>query len=174
MHAQQAGRRSSTRPDFAIDEGAGKLGRSPIRGNPVKRRKENRRSELDGRLLSRHHLRLILTAGAVVRIGAIIRRCRGFVVIATGASGLRARVVTPVVIVFARRDVMVPVDHGSGATGSTGPYPRMEVAAAERNHQRHEQGDEGPELGAAEWHTVGEYIGLPGSTSTAHVKFDSP
>lgn len=171
MHAQQAGRRSGTSPNFAGHKRVRGFRRSPRNSGPVEDRNEHGGRQLDGGLLARHHLRLVLATGAVVRIRPIIGRSRVLVVITAGMRCLHSRVVTSIVIVLFGGDLSVGIHRVGGYTGSAHTHPRMEVAAAERHHHRQEQGDEGPEMTATSEHTTGEYIGYPGGTSTSPVRF---
>ncbi|MFN9742245.1 MAG: hypothetical protein ACK562_09105 [Acidobacteriota bacterium] len=88
MHAQQAGRRSGTGPNLAAHERDGRFRSSPRNRGPVENRNEHRGRQLDGRLLARHHLHLVLATCAVVLVGVILGRDRALMVIATGITAL--------------------------------------------------------------------------------------
>lgn len=135
---------------------------------PVENGDDHWRGQLDGRLLDREHHPAVFAAVAVV---LVTRRARlgGVIVPIVGRRPVLVLMVGGVIVA---RPVGVNMGQrlarairSRSLARDTCAEPRVEVAAAEWNRNRQEDGHEKPEWTAAVEHTSLEYIGGHGTPS---------
>ena len=167
MQAQKRCRRSfddALLPVQALENGC----RKHISGQgPVENGDDHWRGQLDARLLDGEHHPAVLAAVAVVLVVTRRARLGGVIVPIIGPRPILLLMVGGVIVtrpvgVNMGQRLALAIRNRSLARAACGE-PRVEVAAAEWNRDRQEDGHEKPEWTAAVEHTSPEYIGGHGT-----------